>query len=59
MPECKCERCTIDYVVWFTDNDLWNKYHMDYSFLCPSCFSFLAEQQGYITTGWYVGPEKL
>jgi hypothetical protein len=58
MPERKCDCCGQFYAVWFTDNDIWNKYSMGYSFLCPTCFTFLAEGQGCKTTGWFVTVEE-
>lgn len=58
MPEGLCQRCKQNYMVWFTHNDLWNRYCDKFNFLCPSCFSFLAEQHGCKTTGWVLVPEE-
>ena len=65
--ELKCQLCQLDYVVWFTDNDLWNtiqEWHRGpdrctIHFLCPRCFMILAEAMGIRPTAWYVTQEKL
>jgi hypothetical protein len=53
-----CEHCQNFYAVWFIDNEIWNKYHKEYDFLCPTCFMSLAEQQGCQTTGWHLTTEE-
>lgn len=56
--ECRCESCGKSYSVWFTDNDIWNKFCGKYRFLCPSCFSEIAEMGGCNTTAWYLTTEE-
>jgi hypothetical protein len=53
--ECLCQRCNQNYPVWYTSNELWNKY-IDpyYHFLCPTCFCFLANLGGCKNTGWFI-----
>jgi hypothetical protein len=58
MPECKCDYCGKFHSVWFTDNEIWNKYSIGYTFLCPTCFILIAEQNGCKTTGWFVTVEE-
>lgn len=60
MPELMCDCCRKPYVVWFTNNDLWNKYahYGNFTFLCPTCFIVLAERNGCKTTGWFLTVEE-
>lgn len=57
--ECLCQRCNQNYMAWHTSNDLWNKYIDPFwNFLCPTCFTFLAEISGFKTSGWFVVPSE-
>lgn len=49
-----CDKCEGTYSTWFAPNPLWNAVEQDcgYSFLCPSCFSWCAEQVGVKTGAW-------
>ncbi len=63
--ELLCQRCHQNYVVWFTSNDVWNDVMRggdrgnpdEFAYLCPTCFTFLAEIQGIRPTAWEVRPE--
>lgn len=63
MSEGSCDRCERAYPVWFAPSDVWNRVIRlpdgsdQFPFLCPLCFMMLAEQRGYVTTGWIVAPD--
>lgn len=44
-PEDFCKKCRKENPVWFAPNELWNKYHGEFSILCPNCFTFLAGKE--------------
>lgn len=56
-PEDICQRCAGANVVWFTDNELWNRVIGESGILCPSCFVQMAEAKG-INTAWKLTPES-
>jgi hypothetical protein len=61
--ELHCERCDSEYVVWFAPNAIWNLVVREHTpigrrepFLCPTCFTVLAESRG-VKVAWMVAPE--
>lgn len=58
-PEDKCQKCGNRNVVWFADPAMWNKYHGDWSILCPQCFAEACESSGAHVTGWLFTPEDV
>ena len=58
--ELLCQRCNLEYPVWFTANELWNATVRDGEhFFCLTCFAVLAEERGVIKpTAWKVEPES-
>lgn len=57
-PEDTCERCEGINVPWFAPNELWNRFHGDYSILCPTCFITLSDWHDF-QAHWEIKPEKL
>jgi hypothetical protein len=44
-PEDFCQRCHGPNIIWYVDNELWNKYHGEYNILCPVCFAIQAGKE--------------
>ena len=57
-PEDWCDRCGRRNALWFAPNDLWNKYHGEYSILCLNCFAEMAKEHG-CDPVWKLEPESL
>ena len=63
--ELLCEVCDRDYVIWFAPSDIWNATCRGgkrgapdhFNFLCPTCFTNLADAQGLAPTGWLIIPD--
>jgi hypothetical protein len=57
-PEDYCHICGFDNIVWYADNDLWNKV-MDKreEICCPVCFVKFAESKGIRPTAWRLSVE--
>lgn len=52
-PEDYCHICGGPNIVWFADNDLWNKVVVDRGLICcPLCFVKLAITKGIKPTSW-------
>lgn len=59
-PNDICMDCGRHCIVWFADNEVWNRVispENRFLMLCPTCFVVRAEAQGIKTTGWKMTPE--
>lgn len=57
--ELLCQRCDLEYPVWFAPNELWNRVAKDGEhFLCPNCFAVLAEARGASAIRWQLIPDN-
>ena len=63
--ELLCGSCHREYVCWFAPNEIWNAIMRDASgnesqpFLCPTCFTSIAEARGIIPIAWRIAPEDV
>lgn len=61
VSELQCQLCPADYAVWHCENELWNQVLGNDSirihFLCPTCFTMLAEHKKIIPIRWKLSAE--